>query len=372
MKALYRHSLICQYAYAFLFCLALSFASTSSAQLAPMPPPLPTAVSNQPLARLVAGEHEQWLAMTGLGPGKTWRDLRADGYWWQSGQDQWQKLPPLPDEKGRLAAQLVAANGAFWFFGGYTVAEDGHEVSTPQVYRVQPGTDSKAVYQAVPSMPVPVDDAVALVYQDRYIYLISGWHDVGNVNLAQVFDTEKRQWSQAEPWPGAPVFGHAGAIHNNRLMVCGGAKVDYPPQGNRQFNLSEECWQGTIRLDDFRRIDWHPAPAMPLGPRYRAAAAAHDFQGQSYFFFLAGTHNPYNYNGIGYDGNPSAALDSVIAFQLQSQQWVCFNAMSEASMDHRSIVKKADQFILVGGMDHQQQVQNKVLYWQPQQMEECQ
>lgn len=26
-------------------------------------------------------------------------------------------------------------------------------------------------------MPVPVDDSVALVYRDRYVYLVSGWHE---------------------------------------------------------------------------------------------------------------------------------------------------------------------------------------------------
>ena len=41
-------------------------------------------------------------------------------------------------------------------------------------------------------MPVPVDDSVALSYKERYIYLISGWHNDGNVNLVQVYDTKKQ------------------------------------------------------------------------------------------------------------------------------------------------------------------------------------
>ena len=49
------------------------------------------------------------------------------------------------------------------------------------------------------SMPVPVDDAIAVVYQDRYIYLISGWHDFGNVNLVQQYDVIADSWSQATP-----------------------------------------------------------------------------------------------------------------------------------------------------------------------------
>ena len=51
---------------------------------------------------------------------------------------------------------------------------------------------------------MPVEDAVLLVYLDRYIYLVSGWHDLGNVNLVQVLDTANGTWQQATPWPGAP------------------------------------------------------------------------------------------------------------------------------------------------------------------------
>ena len=30
-------------------------------------------------------------------------------------------------------------------------------------------------------MPVPVDDAIAGVYREQFIYLVSGWHDSDNV-----------------------------------------------------------------------------------------------------------------------------------------------------------------------------------------------
>ncbi len=96
-----------------------------------------------------------------------------------------------------------------WLFGGYTVAVDGSEKSIPGVYRIRPG---ESQLQWLTDMPVPVEDSVMLVYQDRYIYLVSGWHDLGNVNLVQVLDTKTLQWAQATPWPGAPVFGHSGGI----------------------------------------------------------------------------------------------------------------------------------------------------------------
>ncbi|GAB4184345.1 MAG: hypothetical protein Tsb002_07250 [Wenzhouxiangellaceae bacterium] len=330
------------------------------------PPPLPQPLSNNPVAMrsTSAGQPATWMTLTGLGAGKSWRDLREDGYWWQAGMAAWQPLPPLSGNSGRLAAQLIVVAGEFWFFGGYTVAEDGAEVSTPDVIRVRPHSDSP--YQAMPSMPVPVDDAVILGYQDRYIYLISGWHDVGNVNLVQVFDTQTHQWSQAEPWPGNAVFGHAGAIADNHLLVCGGVRIAYPATGNRQFLPNNECWQGIIRTDDPRRIDWRPAPAMPGGARYRSASAADG----RWVVFAGGAHNPYNYDGIGYNGEPAQALPTVIGFDLDEQRWGCFTPSPRGSMDHRAlIVMETHQAILIGGMTNDQQVSDQVLQWQLKQQQ---
>ena len=80
-----------------------------------------------------------------------------------------------------------------WLFGGYTVAADGSEESMAGVYRIRPGEPE---LQWVTNMPVPVEDSVLLVYQDRYIYLVSGWHDLGNVNLVQVLDTQTLTWTR--------------------------------------------------------------------------------------------------------------------------------------------------------------------------------
>lgn len=337
-----------------------------------LPPPLPQARSNHAWAMRTDSQGPIWLSLTGIGTGKTWQDLQAGGYWWRAGQQQWQTLPAPPGGAGRLAAQLVSADGAFWFFGGYTVAEDGTEVSTPDVFRVEPGTNSRA-YQAQPGMPVPVDDAVALVHEDHWVYLISGWHDVGNVNLSQLFDTQSGRWNQAEPWPGAPVFGHAGAIAASQMVICGGAKIRYPPARRapsteakpRDFIMSEECWLGRIQANDPRRINWQSIATMPGGPRYRAAAAATKIDGVDWVLFFGGTLNPYNYDGIGYDGQPALPVASVVGFNLEQKAWFCFKDLSQPSMDHRHVARlDNDRFVLLGGMDRQQQVLNGVQLWQ--------
>ena len=323
---------------------------------------LPMPISNNAVAALaVAGTGEtkavDYYSFMGLTAGKTWRDVSAKAWWLPAEADGWQALPPVPDAasgRGRLAAVAVAAAGSVWLFGGYSVAADGSETSSAEVYRVN--ARQQPLYQRSTPMPIPVDDTLALVYGDRYIYLISGWHDLGNVNLVQVFDTATETWNQATPYPGTPVFGHSGGMLGERLLVCGGVAVDYPPSGQRRFRLSEQCWRGSIDADDLRRIDWQPLAPMPGPARYRAAAAA-DAE-RKLIIFAAGAARAYNYNGIGYDGIPAKPLQSVVSFDLSAGAWRCHHPLAVASMDHRALLLAAQsgELIRIGGMLARQQV----------------
>ena len=80
-------------------------------------------------------------------------------------------------------------------------------------------------------IPVPVDDSVAGVYRDRYIYLVSGWSKTDAVRDVQVYDAQKNVWSKATPIPGTPVFGHAGAVVGDTIVYVDGAHKN--PAGNR-------------------------------------------------------------------------------------------------------------------------------------------
>lgn len=332
-------------------------------------PPLPVPASNNAVARLEREHDAVWISALGIGPGKTWRDLKADGYWLRDGDNAWRRLPPVPDGEGRLAAQAVAAGGALWLIGGYTVAEDGAEHSTPEVWRVTPW--ARPVYRPVAPMPVPVDDAVALVYGDRYIYLISGWHDTGNVNLVQVYDTREDSWTQAEPWPGAPVFGHAGGIVDDELVICGGAKVEYPQDGPRRFVSSPDCWYGRIRPDDHRRIGWLPVSSLPGPARYRAAAVGTHLDGIRRIVFAGGTDNPYNYDGVGYDGRPAEPLDAVVSFNLDERRWECHDPAPTATMDHRGLITANGELVLIGGMDDERRVRRGALVFRLSPARQC-
>ncbi len=330
-------------------------------------PLLPRAVSNNAVA-LLAGEDGFFLVTAlGLGAGKQADDTLSDSWLYDSRQQSWQSLADVPGAAGRLAASAVSVAGRVYLFGGYTVAADGSEQSTPQVFRLNVETRQ---WDEFSRMPVAVEDAVVLAHQDRYIYLVSGWHDVGNVNLVQVLDTATGSWAQATPWPGAPVFGHAGGISAGRMVVCDGVRIRYPADGTaRQFESSGECWLGRIHTDDFRRVHWQPLPQHPGPARYRMASVA-DASGR--VWFAGGAVNPYNFNGIGYDGNPSEPTGSLFSIDLVSGQWACHGMLEPATMDHRGLLWHDGWFYLVGGMQSGQQVSRQTYRFQPPAERDCQ
>lgn len=354
--------------------IVLGLIAVAAGSIAAAPPPLPEARANNPVVRVAAGDAALWFSGLGIAEGKTWLDLRADGWIFREGDEHgWMPVPALPPFDGlagRLGSHAVGLGGRIHVIGGYTVAGDHSERSTPGIYRL--AVRPRPNWTRVTRMPVPVDDAVALVHADRYLYLVSGWSDSGNVNLVQIWDSRDNSWRQGEPWPGAPVFGHAGGLVDGRIVICGGARIEYPADGPRRFRESDECWLGSIREDDRYRLDWKPLPPMPGGPRYRAGAAGVRVDGVNRVVFAGGADRPYNYNGEGYDGEPARAFDAVVSYNIDAGRWACHEAMPSASMDHRALTLSAGAFVLVGGMNSAREVTPRILSFELSSPRDCQ
>ncbi|MEN7342316.1 MAG: kelch repeat-containing protein [Pseudomonadota bacterium] len=318
---------------------------------------LPAPVSNNAVARVSTSVADYLVSFTGLGAGKGHGDVHARVYQRRMTDRDWTDMGLLPDNIGRLAAVAVGVGPHAYVFGGYTVAEDGAEVSTPEVWRYDP---NKRVFKSLAQMPVPVDDAVAVVYQDRFIYLVSGWHDLANVNLVQRYDIETNTWAQATPWPGRSVFGHAGGIVNNTMIICDGVAVVVGESGPRRFEMTDECYRGTINVENARRIDWHRLPAHPGAARYRMAASGS--AAMNAVVFAGGSDNPYNFDGIGYNGEPSEPVAALFVFDLETNAWRPAGQLSPATMDHRALIElDSGRFMTIGGMRGGQQVSDQVV-----------
>ncbi len=318
-------------------------------------PPLPVPITNNAVTAVTVGDSEYLVSFAGIGSGLKHSDTHARTFVFSSTGDDWVEHAPVPGGVGRLAATAASVRELAYVFGGYSVADDGSEVSMPWVHSFNPQT---GVFTELSPMPVPVDDAVSVAYQNRYIYLISGWHDLGNINLVQRYDTDSDSWTQATPIPGTTLFGHAGGIVGSNIVYCDGVAVLPHADGPRSFAASDECWLGTIDGDHSRRIDWRPIEAHPGPPRYRMAAAG--VSESNAVFFLGGSENPYNFDAMGYDGKPSEPAQHGLLLNLSTLQWQIITQNSTASMDHRRLVPFNDGWVTVGGMLSEQVVTDTV------------
>lgn len=342
---------------------------------------LPEPVTNNAVAGVELDGRMMAYSFAGLHAGKTWRDVTADASACDLTARECREIDPLPDGIGRLAAVAVTVREQIYIFGGYTVAEDHSERSTPEVWRFDPASET---YTHITDMPVPVDDTVALPFQDRYIYLVSGWHDTDNVDLVQVYDVEEDRWFEATPFPGAPVFGHAGGItQTGEIMICGGTRVLPPsaPTGRRSFRATDACWEGRLGRGpssiewiykwnyplefNFERpgFDYRDAstadPERVHTPIYRAAGLSIG----DHILFYGGSNNAYNYNGIGYNDQPSVPL-------ALARIWHGCGGPKDFSlaefdinpgvMDLRGGVHFGEDVYLLGGMGSEQMVLDAV------------
>lgn len=333
-------------------------------------PPLPAPVTNNAVAAVETPEGTAVLSFLGLDSTKVWSGVTNAAYRWDLGNEAWREIDPVPGP-GRLASTAQVVDGRIYVIGGYTVAEDGSERSVPDVNVYDPSADR---WSRAADIPTPTDDAVAGVWRERRIVLVSGWHDDGNVPHVQIFDPASNRWTQSTPIPGTPVFGHAGAVTGDRVVyVDGTAVVD----GRPRFAIEESTWMGRLDPDDPSSLLWTRQAQHPGPPLYRAAGgtvrvmasgsvgdpeAAPGQDERSLALFVGGSDNPYNYDGVGYDGVPSRPVRQVLALDPATSEWLHLVPPPVASMDHRNVGVADGYVFLVGGMHEDQVVTADVWY----------
>jgi N-acetylneuraminic acid mutarotase len=341
-----------------LVCLLL--AATLQAADEPKVSPLPAPVSNNAVAISHEGGNRAIFSFMGIGPKKTWDAITNQAYQLDLSSGKWKEVRPVPGVAGRLGASAAALHDQVFLFGGYVVDGQGGETTVSDLNVFVP--IENRWYRGA-DVPVPVDDSVLGVYRDRFLYLVGGWSKIDAVRNVQVYDTEKDRWTQATPIPGTPVFGHAGAIVGDTIVYVDGAYKN-PSGSNPKYLASSECWMGKITKGDITKIEWTKLPDHPGAARYRIAAGAAEKEGKIYF--SGGTDNPYNYNGIGYNGQPAEPSPLTFAFNLRSGKWETVSENTpDPTMDHRGLLVAPHGLVIVGGMEKGQQVTAKVRVVKP-------
>lgn len=316
-------------------------------------PSMPAAVSSNAVASLKGGL--QLFSLMGVGPRKTWDDITNQVYVMNLSSGKWSDGRSVPGVVGRLGASAAGARGQIFLFGGYVVDGQGGENTLSDVNAYLP--QSQRWYRAA-DIPVPVDRAVIGMNRDRYIYLVGGRSKNGPVNNVQVYDLEKDSWSQATPFPGAPVFGHAGGLADDTIVYVDGAMKN--PAGGAPYVAAEECWLGKIDRKDPNKIEWSKLPAHPGSAHFGIAAGASERDHKVYF--SGGTAVPHNFKGLGYDGQPAELSGVTFVYNLRGKRW---ETISENTFDPRAdsggiLVTPLGQIIL-GGMAKGQAVTSRAV-----------
>lgn len=312
-------------------------------------PPLPEPISNNAVTSVDHGDGS-WTLYSFMGmtpPATTLVDATLASYKLEWPGGAWERIADAPgDVRGRakVAASAVTARGHVYLIGGYTPARN--ETTEKRLFRYNPIADD---WTQLADVPTEVDDTVPAVYQDRYIYLISGWHGPVNDNVTnvQMYDTTTDLWAQCTPIPGPfdGLFGHAGGISDRTLMYTGGSISE------NGFTISDDVYVGVIDANDPTVISWTKKPAAPGKPVYRGAGSLGATTRGS-ILIAGGTDNPYNLNGIGYDGRPAVPLNQILAYNADQDRWATLRAAPPrpATMDHRNLVSVGESWALIGGM----------------------
>jgi N-acetylneuraminic acid mutarotase len=324
---------------------AFSFAAEPKYQ------PLPMPLSNNAVASVKVKGSLLLLSFMGIGSRKTWNSITNSAYSMDTDTGKWLEIRSVPGTVGRIAASAVGAREEVFLFGGYLVDAQGGEATVPDLNVYEPQTDR---WYRGADIPIPVDDSVVAVYRDRYIYLIGGWSKTNAVADVQIYDAEKDRWMKGTSAPGTPVFGHAGGIVGDTIVFVDGAHIN-PSASQPKYVPVEQAWTGKIDHKDPTKITWSKLPEHPGNARYRIAAGSSDKDGKVYF--SGGTDNPYNYNGIGYNGQPSEPSPVTFALNVKTGKWETVHENTpDPTMDNRGLLAIPQGLVTIGGMEKGQQV----------------
>jgi N-acetylneuraminic acid mutarotase len=324
---------------AFLFTLLLGAALLPAAD-APKIANMPAAVSSNAVASLKGGL--ELFSIMGVGPRKTWDDVTNRVYIFNLASGKWREGRPVPGVAGRLGASAIGARGKIFLFGGYVVDGQGAELTVSDVSAYVP--DDHKWYRGA-DIPLPVDRGVVGVNHDRFIYLIGGRSKNGPVNSVQIYDAEKNVWSEGTPFPGTPVFGHAGGLADEEIIVIDGAKKNTGP--GAPYLASDECWVGKIDHKDPNKIEWSKLPPHPGPARFGSASGAESHK----IHFSGGSASPHDFKGIGYDRQPADVSSVSFLYDLHANQWVTADENTvEPRMDCGGILATPAGLVILGGM----------------------
>ncbi len=282
------------------------------------------------------------LAYSGI-HNKSWR--------YSVNNNTWNQIADIPSVDKTIASSASYINGKIYIIGGYTVASNGSETSSDQVYIYDVSMDS--FLSNGTALPMPIDDQVQCVYKDSLIFVVTGWSNTGNVPTVQIYDIFNNTWTIASSTPNNndyKAFGSNGIIVGDTLYYYGGANTA------TNFPATNFIRKGYINPSDPTDISW-TIDSLSISNAYRMACTSVN----DTIFWIGGSEISYNFNAVAYDGsgivNPSNNF-----LQYTQNEVGLLNHSFELPMDIRGIASLTNTVkYLCGGIENNGKVSKKLL-----------
>ncbi len=265
-----------------------------------------------------------------------------------------QSVPSVQKQKGRYVTTATVLNEKIYLLGGYStnrISAPNRQLNEQNVSDFYSFTPEENSYVRLEDLPVPVDDTVVVPMQDRYLYVISGWHKDGPVNLVQVFDSYKNEWFQASPLPFAGAFGHAGGGFENQLLICDGQSPKSDIATSTILQVTQGCWLGEIDLINPSKITWRKWVHPSEQGRFRMASVTDQESGD--LWMLGGATRAFDLYGQTFDPNknskiPTTPSSEIWRYSFNEQSWRIFSTTNPV-MDTPNAIIIEDQIMTIGG-----------------------
>ena len=335
------------YTLALLFCSIIGYGQLIVTEVGE----LPEAVSNNPVCEGFINGVPYIYSFGGIDNSKIYSGIHTRSFRFNTETGVSETIPSLPDTRGKVGSAASRIGDRIYIMGGYYVAENGSEITSDRMHIYDIPTNS--FLPDGPSIPVPTDDHVQLVYQDSLIYLVTGWSDGTNIRNVQIYDPAMNTWSVGTNTPVIQFyrsFGASGVIKGDTIFYFGGATA---LQG---FGIQSYMRKGIINPDNPTEIDWSISEPDENIAVYRSAAALVGNE----MHWIGGSGDTYNFDGLAYNGSGGVPptnrdLYSIDGVTLES------TIVDELPMDLRGIAEINDTIkYLAGGMLDNQQVTNKI------------
>ncbi len=316
-------------------------------------PPMPAAVTDNAVVTLRNGL--EVYSLMGIGPKRTWDDVTSQVYILRLTSGKWSTGRPVPGVAGRLGASAVTAKEKIYVFGGFTIDGRGNETIASDVNTFLP--HEQRWYRAA-DIPIPVDRTVIGLNHERFVYLVGGQSKNGPVNNVQVYDIETNKWSEATPFPGTPVYGHAGGLGDDTIVFVDGAKKNTTGSGPL-YVPSDECWMGKIDKKNPNKITWSKLPPHPGKARFGIVAGGREKDRK--ILFSGGSPNVHNYKGVDAEGKPVDFSSVTFSYDVRTNRWeTVTDDTQDPHSDTRGIVSTPIGSLIVGGLVEGNSVSSRV------------